>query len=152
MQTEKSSAALSVKNGNILLIKELITPDSLQDKTFDELSEALEEYCNPMPSIIVEQFNFYMCRQQSNQTISDFITHLKKQYKFCKFGSTIQDMLMDLLVVGVVNNHIHRCLLADKNLNFDLAKQIALVTESADKNVHNIAACFNTTVNTQSQI
>lgn len=58
-------------------------------------------------------------------------------------------MLGDLLVVGVADDHICRCILAEKRLNFDQARQIALVMESADKNVHNIAACFNTTVPTQ---
>ena len=50
------------------LLKDHITPDSLRDKIFDELSEALKEHCNPAPSVIVERFNFYKCRQQPNQT------------------------------------------------------------------------------------
>ena len=43
------------------LLKDLITPDSLQDKTFDKLLQALEEHCNPVLSVIVEWFNFYIC-------------------------------------------------------------------------------------------
>ena len=42
-------------------LKDLITPDSLRDKMFDELSQALEEHSNPAPSIIVKWFNFYVC-------------------------------------------------------------------------------------------
>ena len=44
------------------------------------------------------------------------------------------------------------CLLAEKKLNFDLARQIGLVMESADKNVHDIAAFSNTTTFTQPNI
>ena len=85
-----------------------------------------------------------MCQQQPNQTISDFINYLKNP-KFCEFCPTIQDMLRDLLVVGVTDDHIHRHLLVKKKLNFNQARQIALTMESVDKNVHDIAACSNTT-------
>ena len=57
------------------LLKDLITPNSLRDKMFDELTQALEEPCNPVPSARVERFNFYMRRQQLSQTIQDFIAH-----------------------------------------------------------------------------
>ena len=39
------------------LLKDIITPNSLPDKTFNELSQALEENCNLEPSVIVEWFN-----------------------------------------------------------------------------------------------
>ena len=61
-------------------------------------------------------------------------------------------MLRDLLVVGIADDCIRRRLLVEKKLNFDQVRQIALVIESADKNVHGIAACSNTTTFTQSNI
>ena len=48
------------------LLKDLFTPNSLRDKAFDELSQALEEHCNPVPLVIVEHFNF-ICAD-NNQT------------------------------------------------------------------------------------
>ena len=42
-------------------------------------------------------------------------------------------MLIDLLVVGVVDDRIRRRLLAEKMLNFDQARQIVLSMESAEK-------------------
>ena len=61
-------------------------------------------------------------------------------------------MLRDLLVLGVTDDHIHRHLLVEKKLNFDQARQTALAMESTDKNVHNIAARYNTTAFTQPNI
>ena len=61
-------------------------------------------------------------------------------------------MLRDLLVVGVLDDPIRRRLLAEKKLTFDQARQIALVMESADQNVHDEAACSNTTTLTQPNI
>ena len=129
------------------LLKDHITPYSLRDKTFDKQSQALEEHCNPTSSVIVELFNFYMCWQRLNRTISDFIAHLKKT-KSCEFGPTIQDMLRDLLVVGVADDRIRR---RKKKLNFDQAKQIALAVESADK-MFMTAACSKTITLTQPNI
>ena len=120
---------------------------------FDKLSQTLEEHWNPVPSVIAEQFNLYICAN-NNQTKPNHLRlyHPFIQIKFCKFGPTIQDMLRDLLVVGVADDYICRRLLAQKELNFDQARQIALVIESADKNVHNVAACSNTTTLTQPNI
>ena len=54
-------------------------------------------------------------------------------------------MLRDLLVVAVMDDCICRCLLVEKKLNFNQARQIALAMESVDKNVHDLAARSNTT-------
>ena len=76
----KKAVLLSVyRTETFSFLKDLITPNSLQDKTFNKQSQALEEHCNQAPSICVEGFNFYICPQQPNQTISDFIAHFKKQ-------------------------------------------------------------------------
>ena len=91
------------------LLKDLIT----RDKMFDELSQALEEHYNPALSVIVERFNIYMYRQQPNHL--RFYHPLKKHSKCCEFGPTIQDILRDLLVVGVADNRIHMGLLAKKS-------------------------------------
>ena len=73
-----------------------------------------------------------------------------KKTKFCEFGPIIQDMLRDLLVVNVDCVCIYGG--EKKKLNLGQAGQIALAMESADKNVHNIAACSNTTTLTQPNI
>ena len=58
-QIEKKAVRLSVCGTETFsLLKDLITPDSLRDKTFDELSRALEERQNPAPSVLVELSTF----------------------------------------------------------------------------------------------
>ena len=81
----KKAVLLSVCGmGTFFLLKDLITPDSLQDKMFEELSQALDEHCNPALSIIiVKWFNFYMCWQQPNH----FICPLKKIVKVLQIWS-----------------------------------------------------------------
>ena len=63
----KTSVLHSVCGTEIFsLLKDLITPDSLRDKTLDKPSQAFEEHCNPAPSVIVTGFNFCMYWQQPN--------------------------------------------------------------------------------------
>ena len=122
------------------MLKNIITPRNIKALSFKELSDALSEHCNPAPSVIVERFNFYMYRQEPNQSISDFIARLKKLSQYCEFGDTIEDMLRDITVVGVADDRIRRRLLSEKKLKFQQAREIAFVMESADRNVSDIAA------------
>ena len=63
----KKAVLLSVCGTETLsLLKDLITPDSLWDKAFDELLQALEEHCNPAPSVIFDCSTF-ICTD-NNQT------------------------------------------------------------------------------------
>ena len=90
------------------MLKNIITPRNIKALSFEELSDALSEHCNPAPSVKVERSNFYMYRQEPNQSISDFIARLKKLSQYCEFGDTIEDMLRDLTVVGVADDRIRR--------------------------------------------
>ena len=122
------------------MLKNIITPRNIKALSFEELSDALSEHCNPAPSVKVERSNFYMYRQEPNQSISDFIARLKKLSQYCEFGDTIEDMLRDITVVGVADDRIRRRLLSEKKLKFQQAREIAFVMESADRNVSDIAA------------
>ena len=55
-QIEKGNAAIRVWNGNILLIKDLITTDSFRKKKV--WRDITEEHYNSAPSVIVGRFNF----------------------------------------------------------------------------------------------
>jgi len=139
---KKKAVLLSVAGADTFsLLKDLITPYSLKDKTYEELSQTLREHCNPTPSVIIERFNFYMSRQKPGQSISDFIAHLKKITKHCEFGDALEDMLRDLIVVGITDERTRRRLLSERKLTFANARDIALAMESASKNASDIEAC-----------
>ena len=61
---KKKAVLLSVTGVDAFsLLKDLVTPYNLKDKSYEELSQTLREHCNPTPSITVERFNFYMSHQ-----------------------------------------------------------------------------------------
>ena len=51
----------------------------------------------------------------------------------CDFGASLEEMLRDRLVCGIKDEHFQRHLLAEPNLTFKKAQDIAQALESADR-------------------
>ncbi|UYV67323.1 K02A2.6-like, partial [Cordylochernes scorpioides] len=72
-----------------------------------------------------------------NETISEFITALKKIAEKCKFPD-LEDRLRDALVCGILNEDLQSMLLMNSMLTFKVAQEMALAHEAAVKNVAEI--------------
>ncbi|UYV72288.1 GLB1L [Cordylochernes scorpioides] len=72
-----------------------------------------------------------------NETISEFITALKKIAEKCEFPD-LEDRLRDALVCGILNGEIQSMLLMNSMLTFKVAQDMALAHEAAVKNVAEI--------------
>ena len=64
---------------------------------------------------------------------------LREIAQYCNYGSTLDEMLRDRLVSGVRNAVIQKKLLAEKDLTFKSALEIALALEIEDKNAQELA-------------
>ena len=56
----------------------------------------------------------------------------------CNFGPSLNEMLHDRIVCGIEDAKIQQRLLAEPDLTFDKAFELALASESADKNVKDL--------------
>ncbi len=61
-----------------LLLRNLLTPETPKDKTFDELVTVLKEHFEPKPLIISERFHFYRREQAVNESTSDYVVELRR--------------------------------------------------------------------------
>ena len=69
-QLEEKAVLLSVCGTETFsLLKDFITPDSLRDKTLDELSQALEEHCNP-----VSNGSTFICAENNQNKQSQILS------------------------------------------------------------------------------
>ena len=116
------------------LIRNLLAPDKPTDKTLKEIVDIVRDHHQPKPSVTMQRFTFHSRTRQTGESISTYISELRKLSEHCDFGATLNDMLRDRLVCGVNDQRIQRRLLAEKDLTFDTAKQLALAVEVADKN------------------
>jgi hypothetical protein len=114
------------------LLVNLCTPDKPTNKTFKQLTDILEQYLQPKPSILSERYKFRH-RKQNNETISEYVAVLKKMSKTCEFGSWLEDSLRDQLVCGISSETIRQRLFTEDQIDFRRAYALAVSMEAAEK-------------------
>jgi hypothetical protein len=100
-------------------------------KTFTELCNLMERHANPMPNEIAERYVFNSRSRKENETISDYITVLRKLSEHCNYGDKLGEQIRDWLVCGVRNEKIQQRLLSEGQLTLEHALEIATSMESA---------------------
>ena len=134
--TEKQRAILlSIVGGKTYqLIGNLLSPAKPTERSFDEIVEAVRNHYQPVPSIIVQRFNFHTRACKSGESVSMYVSVLWKLLEYCNFGDTLEDMLRDRLVCGMNDKRVQRRLLAEPGLTFAKALELAHVAETAESN------------------
>ena len=107
------------------LLRDLLLPDKPRDKDLKTLMEVLKAHYEPTPSVIVERFNFYRRDQKIGESVEEFKAELKKLSTHCSFGTHLDDALRDRFVCGLRSTIVQKKLLAEKNLTFAGAVEIA---------------------------
>lgn len=120
------------------LFRNLLAPAAPSDKTYAELVQVMKDHKIPRPSIIVERFKFFKRDREDNESISTYISELRKLTRNCEFGGSLEDMLRDRLVCGVRNNKIQQKLLSEATLTFAQAVSLSSATERAEQNLKDL--------------
>lgn len=121
--------------GAYKLLRNLLSPDKLEDKTFQSLTEVMTKHYHLAPSEIMQRYKFYNQFRQPAESVSAFVSELRSLVQHCKFGATLDLMLRDRLVCGVNNDAIQHWLLSEQNLQFDKALTIAQGLKAAAQNL-----------------
>ena len=113
------------------LIRSLCLPDSPGEKTLVQIKDLVSKQQCPPPSVIMERFKFNSRVQRDGESVSEFITVLRKLSEHCNYGDQLLPMLRNRLVCGIRNVKIQSRLLADGKLTFQDAESTALAMEAA---------------------
>ena len=133
---ESCSIFLSVVSAaTYKVLHNLISPELPSEKSYDELVNVLEQHYNPAPSEIVERFRFYCRTRKPGESVANFLAQLRSLAAHCNYGDTMENMLRDRLVCGINDYSIHKRLLAEPNLTYKKAVELARGLETADRNV-----------------
>lgn len=119
------------------LLRNLVAPDNLTDKTFDQLKTILNDHFNPKQAACARRFTFNSCIQTPGQRIADFVAELKSIAKDCEFGAELENNLRDRLSVGVRDPHTkNRLMELSQGDDYTYAKAVstAQALEAASKN------------------
>ena len=79
--------------------------------------------------------------------MATYITELQHLSEHCEFGSALNEMLCDRLVCGVEEPKIQQRLLAEPDLSYDKAFELALALQSSDKNAKDLQPTASPTFN-----
>ena len=131
------------------LIRNILAPVKPTDKSFSDLVELVERHRNPKPSVIVRRYNFNTRMKQPGESIADYTAELRKIAEHCSFGESLEDMLRDRLVCGISDPQLQRRLLAEADLTYKIAFEIAQSWETAGTNTKDLQKSqgSNSTVN-----
>lgn len=118
----------------------LVNPRKPTDKSFIELVNLVKNHLNPRPSSIVYRFKFNSRFRQQGETIHQYVAELRNLSGHCDFGDQLEKMLRDRLVCGLNDERIPRRLLAESQLEFKKAMELATAMEIADRNTGDLIA------------
>ena len=88
-----------------------------------------QHYC-PKTAVVVQRFKFNSRVHQTRESIIVYVAELRRLANSCNYGAALNDMLRDCLVVGINDDHIQRRLLAEGDLSFGKALEMALGIEA----------------------
>ncbi|GBM97020.1 hypothetical protein AVEN_234747-1, partial [Araneus ventricosus] len=147
---EKKRAVLLAVCGikTLGVLRSLLAPESPSTKPYDDLIKVLKEHFAPTSSEIYRRFQFHKRLQHNNETVSSYVTELRRLAEECNFGATLAERLRDQLVCGIKvikDEALQRRLLAESTLTFNEAFSRAVAAESAAEQAKHIhSQKFNT--------
>lgn len=113
---------------------------------FATILTRFDEFCLPRKNTVFERSVYFRLAQKPDQKIDTFILELKRQAALCEFASVERENLIrDMLVIGIRDDKLREELLRDAELNLDKAIQ-ACKTRERTQNEASIMASQNSTV------
>ena len=120
------------------LIKSLLAPNKPSERSFDELVKLVQDHHQPPPSESVQRYTFNTRSRKQGESITMYVAELRRLAEHCNYRDSLNDMLRDRLVCGVNDQRVQRRLLAEGDLTFQKAYDIAIAMEAADRNAREL--------------
>ena len=116
----------------------LVSPKKPTELKFQDIVDLVTKHHDPKPSVIVQRYSFNTRNCRSEESISTYAAELRHLSEHCNFGTALNETLREWIVCRIEDQKIQRRLLAEPELTFDKAFELALASESADKNAKDL--------------
>lgn len=100
--------------------------------TFKELIELLKTHYVPRTNYIAQRYKFHARNQLEGESISEYVTNLRKLSATCKFGQLLDEALRNRFLCGVKSTELRDRLLTaahSKDLTLALGIEMGLAYE-----------------------
>lgn len=102
---KRPSILLSVCGNKIYkLMSDLLAPDEPGTKSFAELVNLVQNHHAPKPGEIVQRYKF--CFRKPSEIVASYVTELRIVSENCNFGATLEVMIQNRLVFGMMDDKI----------------------------------------------
>lgn len=135
VQDDRKVAYLLTHIGGVAysVLKDLCIPDVPSTVAYDTLVEYLKGHYVPHTLQSVCRLKFRQAKQQSGESVTQFVHRLKQLAKDCGFGANLKDSLKDQIIVGIGSPKIARALLMKADLTFEVAVTTCTSMETAER-------------------
>ena len=141
---KKAAVLISLLSGTVYsTLKSLCLPNTPATKGFDELITLLNDYYKPEVSSVTATYLFNQCRQESEESVKDFINRLKRAAVKCDFGFHLDRALRDQFLAGLSDGATRKEILAKPAADirtFQEVAKIATARETAVKAAAQLAS------------
>ncbi|XP_050040305.2 uncharacterized protein [Dermacentor andersoni] len=123
------------------LIVTLVKPARPTAATYEEIETAVRKHLHPRRSELYAMFLFYKRNQAAEESVADYVTALRKLAEDCGFGDEqlpLDIMMRDRFVCGLQNEALQQRLLAEHDLTFNVAYDMAATAEATAKQQRDI--------------
>ncbi|XP_065902584.1 uncharacterized protein [Dysidea avara] len=110
------------------LIRSLSAPNDPKDTSLSDLIKLMSEHYQPKPSVTVQRFKFHSHFHKCGESVATCVAEPKKNSEHCDYGDKLIEMIRDQLVCGINDSHIQRRLLAEPDLTYKKAFDLAQAT------------------------
>ena len=95
----------------------------------------------------MQRFTFNSRSQKRGESIAAFVADLRRLSEYCDFGESLAQMLRDRLVCRINDDQVQCRLLAEPNLTFEKAYELAQAMQIADQDARELQGTPAATVN-----
>ena len=140
LNSKKVSLFLTVIGGQVYtLLFDLFAPDSLATKDYAAFVEKLKSHFDCKPTnVVADCYTFHQKNQGPNESIAEYVAELRCLASPCTFGTFLEQVLRDGVVLGMRSESIQKWLLTEKEPTFSGVMEIALSSEATQKSEHTL--------------
>ena len=116
------------------LLSDLLSPVSLDDSsvTYQIMRDTLVNHLRSQRLEMAERAVFYSASQNNGETAAQFFSRLKKLTEHCNFGSNLESMLRDRMVLGCISMEARRKLLQMEPLTLKAVQETLSIFEAVE--------------------
>lgn len=93
---------------------------------------AFDERIIPKRNVIYERYKFGLAKQESGESVDQFVSNLKSLAKSCDYNTMEEELIRDKIVLGVESNDLRKRLLSERDLILQKAVDISRLFEATD--------------------